>query len=107
MNAQIEAYASGLKVITGQVTGFEVATQRVKGKPLAVKGYALNSDTKRLGFIETTQPLPRIEELLTQYTAPGVYFTARELMRDLLNVEDYRSPIYDAIVRVYYPEDFT
>lgn len=71
-----------------------------------VKGYALLHGSRLLGFIETTQPHPRIEELLEQYTDPRGLFTARTLMRELLNAEDYRSPIYDVIVRVYYAEDF-
>jgi hypothetical protein len=100
MNAQVKLYSSGF------VTGWNVATVRVTGRKGGLKGYALTGSDGVLGFIETMGPHPRIEELLTQYAAPPVYFTARELMRDLLNSEDYRSDIYDAIVRVYYPEDF-
>lgn len=99
MNAQ-------LRVITDKVRGFQPATQRVKGRDGIVKGYALMSDTKVLAFIETTQPHERLEELLDQYTSGEVPLFARELMRDLLNVEDYRSAIYDVIVRVYYAEEF-
>jgi hypothetical protein len=99
MNAQ-------LKVVTDKVRDFEAATQRVKGRDKPVKGYALMSDTRVLAFIETTQPHERLEELLEQYASGETPLFARELMRDLLNVEDYRSTVYDVIVRVYYSEDF-
>lgn len=103
MNAQVQTSP----LLADKVTGWNPSKIRVKSrKGSALRGYALTGPDGVLGFIETTKPHPRIEELLKQYTAPPVYFTARELMRDLLNVEDYRSDIYDAIVRVYYPEDF-
>lgn len=87
------------------VSWWKVGERAVKRRGV-VKGYALLNGSRLLGFIETTQPHPRIEELLEQYTDPRGLFTARTLMRELLNAEDYRSPIYDVIVRVYYSEDF-
>lgn len=87
-----------------KVNGWEPATQRVKGRDAPLRGYALMNDYAVLGFIETLYPLPRLQELLDERRLRGM--TARELMRDILNAEDYQSHIYDAIVRVYYPEDF-
>lgn len=101
MNAQVKIHYSAANHV---VTGWNTAIVIVKG--VRRKGYTVTGDDGVLGFIETTGPVPRVEELLAQYAAAGT-FTARGLMRDLLNAEDYRSEIYDAIVRVYYPEDFT
>lgn len=106
MNAQVKELIDFID-IAGVIGGWEAGEQRVKGRTGTVKGYALKRGAKTLGFIETTQPMKRIEELLEQYTAPhNRRRTARELMRGLLNSEDYRSNIYDVIVRVYYSEDF-
>lgn len=88
-----------------QVTSFERAKQRLENGQ-SISGYALMSPTEVLAVIETVGPDARLEELLTHYVAPPVYLTARELMRDLLNAEDYRSRMYDNIVRVHYSEDF-
>ena len=104
MNAQVKPHADNGRT----VSWWKAGECRVKGRKHPVKGYALMSGGKGLlGFIETTGPNPRVEELLHQYTEPGSLRTARQLMRELLNAEDYRSPIYDAIVRVYYTEDVT
>lgn len=101
-------YYHGYDVIKMPPTVSGVST--VRGKELKngrkVNGYLLNGDGgEQLALIETTRPHPRIEELLMHYAATSVY-QARALMRDLLNTEDYRSDIYDVIVRVHYAEDF-
>jgi hypothetical protein len=110
MNAQVKLDNAGWNTSLRKVTGWHAATVRVKGRKR--KGYALTSPTGVVGFIETLGPHPRIEQLLNEYTDvpldfPGAvdFFEPRELMRDLLNAEDYRSDIYDAIVRVYYAEE--
>jgi hypothetical protein len=109
MNAQIKdmqfrpVSASQLKL----VRSFRQAQQRVNSRKETLYGYALeNMQGDRLGFIETTMPHARIDELLMQYCEPPVFFTARQLMRDLLNKEHHLSDIYNCIVRVYYVEDF-
>lgn len=102
MNAQVKIHYSAASEI---VTGWDVASPK-SGPRRGRRGYVVtNNAGDPLAFIETLWPHPRIEELLAQYAVAGT-FTARGLMRDLLNAEDYRSDIYDAIVRVYYPEDF-
>jgi hypothetical protein len=103
MNAILKPESEGRRFApVNQVVSFSAGAS-YKG----VKGYALHGVSGSvLGIIETLGPDKRLEELLSQYTAPPVYFTARELMRDLLNVEDYRSTVYDNIVRVHYAEDF-
>lgn len=101
MNAQIQI--QDVSAVGHVVTGWLTTKLRVKGRTLS--GYVLTGDNGVLGFINTLGPHPRIEELLADYAVRGT-FTARGLMRDLLNAEDYRSTIYDAMVRVYYPEDF-
>lgn len=101
MNTQMKAedYA-----VYETVIGFSKAKGfRIKGRD--VNGYTLTDGVTVMAVIETLYPMPRIEDLLTHYSAAGV-FNARELMRTLLNSEDYRSPIYDAIVRIHYREDF-
>lgn len=104
MNAQVQTI---VHATSGFVGWWKAGECKVKGRAQPVKGYALMNGAQRLGFIETTGPLQRIEELLTDYTDPSSAFrTPRELMRELLNAEDYRSNIYDVIVRVYYSEDF-
>lgn len=104
MNAQIRTYSDAL---ADKVTGFSVGTSmRIKDRVKPVRGYALSSQTRTLALIETTESMPRIEELLSFYSLHGRPRTARELMRSLLNHEDYRSRIYDVIVRVHYEEDF-
>jgi hypothetical protein len=104
MNAQVETLVHATR---GFVGWWKASECKVKNRREPVKGYALMNGATVLGFIETTKPLARVEELLTGYTDPaGRFRTPRELMRELLNAEDYRSPIYDVIVRVYYAEDF-
>lgn len=95
------------KVNPEHVTGFFAGSLKLKDGREA-NGYLLMppSRYRALAVIETLGPDKRLEERLVQYTAPPVYLTARELMRDLLNAEDYRSTIYDNIVRVHYEEDF-
>lgn len=107
MNAQTQdIYAVVADSIFGKVTGFHPATAIVKG--VKRKGYVLTGPGGVLGFIETLGPDARLAELLTTYTtSQDNPLTARQLMRDLLNVEDYRSTIYDNIVRVYYAEELT
>lgn len=108
MNAQVDETRRFLSLapVGELVSWWKTSERKVKGRTQPVKGYALMHGSQMLGFIETTMPLPRIEELLEQYTSPHSFHTARELMRELLNAEDYRSNIYDVIVRVYYTEDF-
>lgn len=107
MNAQTQdIYAAVAADIFDRVTGFHPASITVRG--VKRKGYVLTGQRGVLGFIETLGPHQRIEELLTVYTQPGgIGSTARQLMRDLLNAEDYRSDIYDFIVRVYYAEELS
>lgn len=107
MNAQTQdIYADAAEKIfaAATVTGWNAAVYKLKG--VKRKGYVLTGRAGVLGFIETLGPHARIEELLAQY-AVRADMTARELMRDLLNAEDYRSDIYDFIVRVYYAEELT
>lgn len=105
MNAQFSTNTANL-FNADKVTGWNPAQIRAKKYKGVLNGYALTGPNGMLGFIETIRPLPRLEELLTRYTLPPVYLTARELMRDLLTVEDYRSEVYDVIVRIHYTEDF-
>lgn len=86
-----------------KVTGFKKdQTRNVDGKPL--KGFVITSGAAELAFIHADFHT-RIESLLRQYTSAGTY-TACELMRALLNAEDFNSPIYDRIFRVYYVGEF-
>jgi hypothetical protein len=106
MNAQVKDIALPVSAAwMKQVRAYTRGTQRIGGRN--VGGYMLSNERGgQLAFIETLRPMPRIEELLDGYVEPPAYFTARQLMRTLLNAEDYRSEIYDVIVRVHYVEDF-
>jgi hypothetical protein len=97
MNAQV-------KTLPTLATGWNPALVKRAGKPM--RGYLITGDAGVLGFIETSRQMIRIEELLNRYTK-GCDMTAQEVMRTLLNSEDYRSEIYDVILRVHYTEDLT
>lgn len=93
--------------MTTIVTNFDFAQRSVNGKTLS--GYVLRNVYDRdVAFIHADQH-PRIAELLKAYVKANhtglETRNAREMMRALLNSEDFRSPIYDKIFRVYYADE--
>lgn len=84
------------------VTHFQFAMRKVGNKEL--RGYILVAGTTEVAFIHAER-YARIGELLERYCA-SKQWQAKALMRDLLNAEDFNSPVYDKIFRVYYEGEF-
>lgn len=87
--------------ITGILTD---QTRYVNGKPL--KGYVLFNNVGEAAFIHAQNTARVSAALLNTLRSKPTPPTPQAFMRALLNAEDFTSPVYDAIFRVYYGDEF-
>lgn len=102
-------YPPGSLASLAPVSGVDFRTLAHRGAG-QVTGYALLSGRvprqTAVALIEVTEADARIGVYLERAVQVSGTLTARQIVRNLLNMFDYRSTVYDKIVRVHYREEF-